>query len=193
MGRETELLLHHGDAELMRLLWRKGSDRAAVDQDLTTVGPQRARQQIDQRALARSILAEEGMDAAGDKLDRDFAKHRIAEESLRDIPRSEDHLLHAHLTALLYGAKLLLQALRDQLVEQLRIVGRVDVAVRGEVLCARKVAVEIAFVDDRQGHVDVGRNVIALQPLHGGIDGEGREPIWLLGPPSGELLLLPHL
>ena len=83
------------------------------------------------------------MNAARDELDRDLAKHRVAEESLRDAPRFKDRLTHAHFTALLYGAKLLLQALRDQLVEQLRIVGRVDVAVRGEVLGSGKVAVEI--------------------------------------------------
>ena len=83
------------------------------------------------------------MDAARNKLDRDLAKDRIAEEPLRDAPRFEDRPMHAHFVALLYGAKLLLQAFRDQLVEQLRIVGRVDVAVRGEILCARQIAVEV--------------------------------------------------
>ena len=47
MRREAQLLLHHGDAERMRLLWREGSDWAPVDKDLTTVGPQRSRQQVD--------------------------------------------------------------------------------------------------------------------------------------------------
>src|ERR1700722_16935527 len=109
----------------MCLLWRQRCDRAAIDQDLTAVGPERARQQVDQRALARSILAEQGMNAAGDELDGNLAQNGIAEKSLRDAPRLKDWLLHAHFTALLYGAKLLLQALRDQLVEQLRIVRRV--------------------------------------------------------------------
>ena len=36
-----------------------------------------------------------------DELDRDLAKNGIAEERLRDAPRSEDRLLHAHITALL--------------------------------------------------------------------------------------------
>ena len=41
------------------------------------------------------------MDAAGDEIDRDLAQHHVAEEGLRDIPRSEDRLLYAHTTALL--------------------------------------------------------------------------------------------
>src|ERR1700689_4707413 len=103
MGSETELLLHHGDAELMRLLWRQRSDRAAIDQDLSAVGSKRARQEVDQRALARSIFAEQGVDAARDELDRDLAKDRIAEKSLRDAPRFKDRLVHAHFAALMYS------------------------------------------------------------------------------------------
>src|SRR6516162_7548007 len=74
---------------------------------------------------------------------------------------------------------LFLLALGDQLVEQLGVVGRVDIAVGREVLGAGEVAVEIAFVDGRQRHVDVAWNVFALQRLHGGVDGKGREPIRL--------------
>ena len=54
----NSLLLHHGDAELMRLLWRQRSDRVTIDQDLPAVGPKRTRQEVDQRAFASSILAE---------------------------------------------------------------------------------------------------------------------------------------
>ena len=53
----------------MRLLWRQRRDRAAIDQDLPAVGPERARQQVDQRALARSIFAEQSVNAARDELD----------------------------------------------------------------------------------------------------------------------------
>src|ERR1700692_1217149 len=104
----------------MRLLWRQRCDRAAIDQDLSAVGPERTRQQVDQRALARSIFAEQSVNAARDELDRDLAKDGIAEESLRNAPRFKDRLMHAHFTALLYGAKLLLQAVRVQFAEQLR-------------------------------------------------------------------------
>ena len=88
MRSEAQLLLHHGDAEIMGLARRQRRDRAAIDQDLSAVGRKRARQQVDQRALARSILAEQGVDAACGELDRDLAKHRVAEESLRNIVRS---------------------------------------------------------------------------------------------------------
>jgi hypothetical protein len=44
VGRETQLLLHHGDVQLVRLLWSQRCDRAAIDQDLSAVGPKRARQ-----------------------------------------------------------------------------------------------------------------------------------------------------
>ena len=96
MRREAQLLLHHSDAERVRLLRRQSGDRSPVHQDLAAVGPQRARQEVDQRALARAVLAEQSVDAAADELDRDLAEHGIAEERLRDIPRSQDRLLHAH-------------------------------------------------------------------------------------------------
>ena len=99
MRSEAQLLLHYGDAKPVRFARRQRRDRAVIDQNLSAVGRERARQQIDQRALARSILAEESVNAAGGEIDRDLAKHRIAEESLRDIPRSEDRPLHAHIAA----------------------------------------------------------------------------------------------
>jgi hypothetical protein len=88
MGRETQLLLHHGDAQPMRLARRQRCDRAAIDQDFSAVGPERTRQQVDERALARSILSEESVDAAGGEIDRDLAQHRVAEEGLRESSRS---------------------------------------------------------------------------------------------------------
>ena len=42
------------------------SDRAPSTRICPAVGPQRARQQVDQCALARAILAEKGVDAPGD-------------------------------------------------------------------------------------------------------------------------------
>jgi len=95
-GARLSSLLYDGDAAPVRLARRQRQNRLAVDEDLPAVGRERARQQVDQRALARAIFAEQSVDAAGDELDRDIAKHGVAEESLRDVPRSEGRMLYAH-------------------------------------------------------------------------------------------------
>src|ERR1041384_8188750 len=95
MRSKAQLLLNDGDAIAMRLARLQGRNRLAVDEDLPAVGRQRPRQQVDQRALAGAILAEQSVNPAGRKLDRDVAEHGIAEERLRNAPRSKDRLLHA--------------------------------------------------------------------------------------------------
>ena len=68
--REAQLLLDHGDAEAARLARRQQRELAAVDADAALVGPQHAGQQVDQRALAGAVLAEQRVDAAGQDVDR---------------------------------------------------------------------------------------------------------------------------
>ena len=52
-------------------------------------GGKRARQEVDQRRLARAVLAEQRMDAARLEGDRDVAQHGVAEERLRHPARGE--------------------------------------------------------------------------------------------------------
>ncbi len=95
MRGKAEFLLHHGDAKPVSVV-RRQQGGPPIDQDFPAVGRERARQQIDEGALAGAVLAEESMDAAGNELDRDVAERLIAEERLRNVARFENRLPVTH-------------------------------------------------------------------------------------------------
>ena len=73
------------------------------------------------------------------------------------------------------------------------IVG-IDVAVGRELSRPRQVVLlEVFVVDDRQRHLDEGRNVLALERLDGRVDRQRSEPVGLHGRPALQSLLLPEL
>ena len=57
--------MHGRDAGLKGRLGRRQPDRHAVEEDLARIRREQAGQNLDQGGLARSILAEEGVDFAG--------------------------------------------------------------------------------------------------------------------------------
>ena len=194
MGGEAQLLLHHGDAE-------RGAPRAASEARsarpstsiAAAVGPQRARQQVDQRALAGAVLAEQGVDAAGHE-------RRSRPRAARDCRRSAfgHSALQAARTPIPAAHRARrdadsLQALRQQLLEQSwyrrasRYSRRPGSPWRGPG------TVDVAVVDDRQRHLDEGRESLPCSAWTRGIDGEGAEPVRLHASPRLQVLLLPQL
>ncbi len=61
---QREMLEHHADAEAARLLRAGDRDLAAVPSDRARIGLEHAVDDLDQRALAGAVLAEQGMDLA---------------------------------------------------------------------------------------------------------------------------------
>src|SRR6185503_15954628 len=55
--------------------------------------------------------------------------------------------------------------LGEQLVEELLVPGREDVAVGREVLGPREIGVDVAVVDDRQRHLDESGHILAAERL----------------------------
>ena len=111
---------------------------------------QHAREQVDQRALAGAVLAEQRMHAARPDLDRHALEHGIVEEGLPQIPCFEERRRLRHAVALSIrsdDARLLLE---EQLVEHLQAILGIDVAVGRELVGAGEVFVEVVIRDDRQ-------------------------------------------
>ena len=61
-------------------------DGTAIDPDLAPVRPERSGNDVDQGRFAGAVLPEQGVDAAGDQLDRDIPQHGVSEERLRYAP-----------------------------------------------------------------------------------------------------------
>src|SRR5690606_35327284 len=75
-----------GGAEIGRVA---ADDRPALEGDRATIGDDDAGEQLDQRALARAVLAQNGVDRAGREGDgRAVERHRLA-VALREIPDLE--------------------------------------------------------------------------------------------------------
>ena len=89
LAGQAEFLLDDGDAGAAGLGRRQLRYGPAVDLDGAPVGGERPRQEIDERRLARAVLAEQRVDAARREGDRDLPQHGVAEERLRHAPRGE--------------------------------------------------------------------------------------------------------
>ena len=70
--------MDRGDAALFGCPWRQVLDDAAIERDRAGVGLQHAGDEIDQRALAGAVLADEAVDLARQDLEVDVAQHDIA-------------------------------------------------------------------------------------------------------------------
>jgi hypothetical protein len=68
IGHQRQLLEHDGDAEPARPGDVADRDRRAVDADLAGVGPVDAGENLGERRLARTVLAQERVDLSGSEL-----------------------------------------------------------------------------------------------------------------------------
>ena len=80
VGRDAELLMHHGDAGRMRVARRAETGLLAVQQETAGEFRMHAGDDLHQRAFSRAVLADETMDLAGGKREVDPAKRLDAAE-----------------------------------------------------------------------------------------------------------------
>ena len=87
---QHEVLVHHPDPAVDRVLGRAEHDLLAVEQDLALVGPVEAVEDVHQRRLARAVLAEEREHLALAQVEIDLVVRDDPGEPLRDAPHLED-------------------------------------------------------------------------------------------------------
>ena len=87
--REREILVHGGDAELRRVLGGANGDRDPVHRDLTVVGRVDAGDDLHQRRLAGSVVADEPDDLAGVDLEVHAVERLDGAEALADVLEGE--------------------------------------------------------------------------------------------------------
>ena len=80
---DVELLVHGRDAELDRRLGGGDLDLLAEPRDLALVGTVDAGEHLDERRLARAVLAEDAVHLAGQDVEVDTAQRLHAGEGLR--------------------------------------------------------------------------------------------------------------
>ena len=79
-----ELLVDHGDPGGAGLQRRSDLDRTAVDLDVPLVGLEHRRQDVEERGLARAVLAQKAVDLAGADLEGDVVEGADAGKALGD-------------------------------------------------------------------------------------------------------------
>ena len=90
---EHEVLVHHPDPGLDRLARRRERDGLSVEPDLSPVGPVEPVEDVHQRRLAGSVLAEQRVDLAPAHVERDLVVGDDARELLADVPHLEDEVV----------------------------------------------------------------------------------------------------
>jgi hypothetical protein len=83
------VLVDHADAERARDDRCRDVALAAVDDDRAAVGPLRAGDALDERALAGAVLAEQRVHRSRRYLHRDAVQRREGAETLRQLDRLE--------------------------------------------------------------------------------------------------------
>ena len=89
MEREIELLVNHRDAFHSRVMRISRQVGPPAQLHRPGVGGMRAAQYFHQRALARTVLADERMDLAGGDLKRDPAQRARRAKALLDVDESQ--------------------------------------------------------------------------------------------------------
>ncbi len=89
---EHEVLVHHPEAQLERVLRAVDLDLAAVHEDLAAVGLVQPVDDVHQRRLAGSVLAEQAEDLSPAHVQRDRVVGEHAGECLRDAYEPESRL-----------------------------------------------------------------------------------------------------
>ena len=83
VGDKRQLLEHGGDALRLRGAWIDGTKRLTLEYDGALIRPDRARQDLDEGALAGAILADQCMDLARRRAELSMRERGDAAEALR--------------------------------------------------------------------------------------------------------------
>ena len=92
VGEQVELLVDDADAGMARLQGMGEGDHLTVEGDRATARLMSAGDDLHQRRLAGSVLADDGMDLAGDDVEVDIGEHRYAVETLRHAAQRQPWL-----------------------------------------------------------------------------------------------------
>ena len=93
VGHVGELLVDDRDAELRGVARAVDGDRLAVDQDLAGVRLQRAREDLDHRALAGAVLAEQAEHDAGADGTAEVVEREHPRIALHEVAHDEERLV----------------------------------------------------------------------------------------------------
>src|SRR5262245_44229940 len=88
-GRDREVLVDGLDPELARVARRPKRGARAVEPDLARIGLQRAGQRLDQRRLARAVVADDRRDLAGQQVEVRARERGHVTEALDEPARLE--------------------------------------------------------------------------------------------------------
>ncbi|GGN21305.1 hypothetical protein GCM10011609_73280 [Lentzea pudingi] len=91
---QREVLVDDLDPEFRGFARALDVHRLALEQDLTRVGRVDARDALDQRRLARAVVADEGRDLAGVDVEVDVVQDVHGAEALVDAAQLENRLAH---------------------------------------------------------------------------------------------------
>ena len=85
VGEDHRFLVDRDDAAALRIGGRTQRDELTVDANLAGVGCVDPRHRLDERRLARPVLADQGVDLTGEQLDPGTAQRPSRPELLRDV------------------------------------------------------------------------------------------------------------
>src|SRR5215212_5788529 len=89
MRAEAKFLMDGGDSALFGGPWRQVIDDGAIERDLAAVWLQHSSHEVDQRALAGAVLADEAVDLRPADLELDVSQHDVAGKRLRQPNRRQ--------------------------------------------------------------------------------------------------------
>ena len=89
LGDQVELLVDDGDAVALGVARAVQHERLAVEDSSPRVVRVRAAEDLHQRALARPVLADDGVDLSGGDVEGDVVQRPHAGERLADSPDLE--------------------------------------------------------------------------------------------------------
>ena len=96
IGEEDRVLVNDRDAAPLRIERAVDGGLGTVDEDPAFVRGKHAGQNLDERALARSVLAREGVDTARSEGESDIGQHLHGPEALRDAAKLDDRRPRSH-------------------------------------------------------------------------------------------------
>jgi hypothetical protein len=79
------MLVHDGDARVLRIQRRVKRNRFAIHRDMTLIGLVNAGKEFNARALARAIFAQQRQNFTGNKVQRYVAERRGATKGLGSL------------------------------------------------------------------------------------------------------------
>src|SRR5256712_11283106 len=90
VGHEAELLEYGADAALPRVVDGAELDGRPAQEDVAGVGAERASDDVDERGLARTILAEQDVDLSGSQIEVDAVERLYTGEPLAHPAQAEE-------------------------------------------------------------------------------------------------------